>query len=1719
MAIGDRVTSAEFNPSTAFSGGTSPGPTTIIRVGEYYYLTRGFGSAFYAYNVTSKAYSAAESVSWRTNANAYSLFGSNGLVYYDKLFYNAYATNSNFIHVLNENGVRTKRVAANIRSWDGAYTDGTTLWLATLDSGNSKFVYNAYVLSTLARDSGKDKEFSYSLQTGWSSVRTILGSGSDGVNVYICAQVVLSDNTRKYFMWVYNFANSAYNTIFELPSGFIPGSQFLVENGILYVPNTQYRGGSRTGVYAFSISEVVNPDPPTTPKKLTGVSGTKQVTLSWEAVSEADDYEIRYRIGTGAYTTVIDITATGYLVTGLAGGNTYSFSVRAGNSGGFSAWSSEITAAVPLGFGDRVPSKDISAAKLRAAISSISPFGIWSDGITMWVASNVGPAIYAYVLATGARDSNKDITRAQLIASTGSSSLAPRGMWSDGTTLWVVDAVDFIRAYVLATGARDSSKDITRAQLRAANASITPDGIWSDGTTIWVTDNNRDTVWAYVLSTGARDSSKDITRAQLYEATSNIRPTGMWSDGVTLWIADDGTDGIWAFVLATGVRDSSKDITQTQLRALNSNITPKDIWSDGISMWVLDNNSDTIFTFNIAQGPPVPTGLAGTSTDKTIVATWNAVDGATAYDIRIKQGSSGSYTVTEDITGTQHTFTGLTASTDYRFSIRAKNGSGTSEWSLDNRVDTKAPAPKPATPTGLAGSAGSGQVTLTWTAVTAAVDYDIRYKIGALGSYTTITGVTGTRRIITGLTNGSDYRFEIRSSNANGDSPWSTAVAVTPKALEKPSAPTGLAGVSGDGRITLSWTAVSGALQYDIRYQVGAGPFTVIQDIQSTGYIVINLVNGTDYKFQVRSENNNGEGAWSTAVTLSPTAPPKPGVPTNFTGVAGDTRVTLRWDAVDKADMYDLRYQVGNGAFTVFEDIETTGRVVTGLTNNTAYKFQVRSENENGASAWTTAITITPVPTVTPGNPPEVPVALVGIPGDQQVILAWSAEDEASDYDLRYQKRGAGVWTEVNNILETSHTVTDLDNKATYSFQVRANNDDGTSDWTPETKIIPDVDTVRDFLPPGVVVASPANEEVRLIWNVGLFALSYDIRWKLGSAKDYGKSAVPVWEKFSRGTTVTTNPTATIDARTVDANKDTTYASPDPWELDSFTVSDTEFILKTTLNLKDNNRWRNIKLKADASGADDAVLFSLQRTDGTELRRIAAHSLASAMERTSGTYTIGNLAGAYGAANADGDYEFNLVIYYIAKGSPAGLTNLSLGYQKEDGTNVDPVVLSSTFDKLITSDGDGNLISDLTETTHLIEDLENGTLYNFQVRSSGPPGLGKSEWSAPISATPFDPEALNLPTPPSLLVGVPGNTEITVSWPRVDFADEYDLRWKVGELNPWTTVEDISETTHTLTNLTNRSTHSIQVRSKNTSHTSDWSYEIYIIPFDPAKVDDSPQIPTPVLAIPGNAEAIVAWGHAENAAAYDLRYRAAGAVTYSIVEDIAITVYTITGLDNATTYEVQVRSTDGTDNSKWSTPATVTPFDPFAQLPPPVIPPPQAPPPIPGTLKLVPDANSISLTWQEAPRANSYDIRFRESTESEWHTVTDVLNEAYVITGLLHNVSYDVAVRALNVFGASLWTEPEQATTTVLVAPETPENFMATAGDTQITLTWDVSELATTYIITGQLSDESEPAFTIDSLDDFDTPYIVDRLNNGEANINLPSSQKTQLVKAIHQQK
>ncbi|MER6466580.1 endo alpha-1,4 polygalactosaminidase [Streptomyces sp. NPDC001228] len=173
------------------------------------------------------------------------------------------------------------------------------------------------------------------------------------------------------------------------------------------------------------------------------------------------------------------------------------------------------------------------------------------------------------------------------------------------------------------------------------------------------------------------------------------------------------------------------------------------------------------------QAPSAPTGLkATTSTSSSISLSWSASTdnvGVSGYDVYRNGQKVGS------ATGTTYTDSGLTASTTYQYSVKAKDAAGntsaasntisqaTQSGSTTPPADTQAPS----APTGLkATTSTSSSISLSWTASTDNVGvsgYDVYRNGQKVGS------ATGTTYTDSGLTASTTYQYSVKAKDAAGN--------------------------------------------------------------------------------------------------------------------------------------------------------------------------------------------------------------------------------------------------------------------------------------------------------------------------------------------------------------------------------------------------------------------------------------------------------------------------------------------------------------------------------------------------------------------------------------------------------------------------------------------------------------------------------------------------------------------------------------------------------------------------------------------------------------------------------------------------------------------------------------------------------------------------------------------------------------------------------------
>ena len=300
-----------------------------------------------------------------------------------------------------------------------------------------------------------------------------------------------------------------------------------------------------------------------------------------------------------------------------------------------------------LGVGEYNADKDFDTL---SAAGNENPRGMWSNGTTMWVADLGDSKIYAYKVSDMSRDAAKDFGT---LSAAGNEK--PSGLWSDGTTMWVADSADKkIYAYDMTSKARVSPKDIA---LHADNA--LPEGLWSDGTTMWVADSSSDSIFAYTMSTGARDTSKGFNDLR---GKGVDKPWGIWSDGVIMWVADREDDKVYAFDIANKSHYPPKDFDA--LGAAGNN-HPGGMWSDGTTMWVADTADGKIYGY-YAYPTLRASNVAATSATLTLAGHTGS------WWIKQESPTPGDCTAGES--DYSHALSNLTASTAHAFEAYSKAG-------------------------------------------------------------------------------------------------------------------------------------------------------------------------------------------------------------------------------------------------------------------------------------------------------------------------------------------------------------------------------------------------------------------------------------------------------------------------------------------------------------------------------------------------------------------------------------------------------------------------------------------------------------------------------------------------------------------------------------------------------------------------------------------------------------------------------------------------------------------------------------------------------------------------------------------------------------------------------------------------------------------------------------------------------------------------------------
>ena len=476
------------------------------------------------------------------------------------------------------------------------------------------------------------------------------------------------------------------------------------------------------------------------------------------------------------------------------------------------------------------------------------------------------------------------------------------------------------------------------------------------------------------------------------------------------------------------------------------------------------------------SAPATPAVSAVSGSTASLSVSWAAPANAgkpaiASYDVQYRVGSSGTWSDgPEDVTGTTTTIASLVADTLYEARVRASNSEGDSGWSdppgsgRTNAASTSAPG----APGNLRTAPGDGRVALAWTAPGsdggAAIE-KYRYRVSADGGsswdpdWTDVpdgpdaggSAADETTFTVSGLSNGTEYVFQLRAVNSVGEGPAASATGTPARAPLPPGSGflVGNFGQPADGasRILVTQdivgvftTGARGAELHNIEFRL----FSRLPDIAQ-------LPSATLYSASV-TDTRARRGERVAALTAAPGSP-RPSATAQTVAFTAPPGTRLEAGATYMVVLVASSGWVGveNTTFPAEDAGGAPGWAIDGIGagNSSPYSYGTTASllmRVNGTAAGP------PVATA-----PDVPASLGAAAGDARVNLIWTPPRSDGGAGIeKYQYRySAGsrvdpdtAWTDVPDGSDTgtsraderSVSVTELDKRRQYAFELRAVN-------------------------------------------------------------------------------------------------------------------------------------------------------------------------------------------------------------------------------------------------------------------------------------------------------------------------------------------------------------------------------------------------------------------------------------------------------------------------------------------------------------------------------------------------------------------------------------------------------------------------------------------------------------------------------------------------------
>lgn len=831
--------------------------------------------------------------------------------------------------------------------------------------------------------------------------------------------------------------------------------------------------------------------------------GQSELTVTWsENVTGHTSYSlVRYDVTTpgNAVVTLTNVTSP-YTDTGLLSYNDYKYTLLSVNAGGSSLPSpvSNIVRTLP-GPAKVVTSLAVTLANITnttakatwtipSDIGQVSKFTVnlkqgattleskdvlstdtsSTMGSSPWTTTMTANTSYA-VSVTTTNDNNSITTtdvafRTKFAAPSAPSVTSPATSQTALTITW--GAITGATGYKLE---RTNETNSTVTELTG----FTPSGT----TTLSYTDSDCSSYNVYhyklsVLNDGGYSVYSGVSNSVRTLPGPAVAATGVTISSITSstaalsWTAATGQVTSYDIIVNGGTAVNVGNVTSTTLgqspfTALSANT----LYS--VVIKTINENADTTnastsaktFT-TITTKPSAPSVTQPATSTTQLEVTWTT-NSATTYDLTRYNVTTGAAGVLLTNKSTPYTDTSLSAYNEYQYTVTSNNSASPAVGVTSD----KSPTGKRTLPnnpvsvssisiSNVVASANTSNVRVNWVNGDWATQYGVvtKFDVSVKSSGGTEYGnanVSGSATYldVSSIPNATTFTIVIKTYNSVGNASSSSSFVTPPTQPSAPYLDTGITPNPTQTKVSLKWTAVTGATGYTLKPFKADG--TALTEVTAIGSNTVDYTATakTEYYFKIVATNTGGSSLASPSSSNITTLADKVAAPSTgmtATAKANTIHVIVSWDAVTGADSYKVYREPGAGGTRTDLGTQVSGFTDTTTSENTAYKYFVSSVTTGGESVVSSAIGPVTTNYAAPGAPTGFTKSGISSSG---FTVSWTAPATGvvSQYYVEVTYPDSSKLGRFVDSPSTTTTFNVFSGNLTYSVSIDARNNGGKS--------------------------------------------------------------------------------------------------------------------------------------------------------------------------------------------------------------------------------------------------------------------------------------------------------------------------------------------------------------------------------------------------------------------------------------------------------------------------------------------------------------------------------------------------------------------------------------------------------------------------------------------------------------------------------------------------